>query len=232
MYVVHTMFLREFGLMAALVRGVTAGDTERAQIVAEHIELMNGILHHHHVGEDKHLWPRLLERGSGEAASVVHLMKDQHDSIGKTIDEIDGALGAWRSGAASGSGEALANSFDRLAQLLEEHTREEEERALPIIEKCITTTEWGTMVQEAAAGIPQESLALVFGMMMYEGDPEVMELILSYMPPEMRPGMKDLSRQAFVSHSERVHGTATPPRSRTERPFSSRERVPRERRVS
>ena len=29
MYVVHTIFRREFGLMAALVRGVTAGDTER-----------------------------------------------------------------------------------------------------------------------------------------------------------------------------------------------------------
>src|SRR5215472_7521004 len=91
MYVVHTMFRREFGLMAALVRGVTAGDTERAQIVAEHIELMNGVLHHHHAGEDKHLWPRLVHRGSEEVTPVVHLMKDQHEGIGKTIDEIDGA---------------------------------------------------------------------------------------------------------------------------------------------
>jgi len=93
--------------MAALVRGVTAGDTERAQIVAEHIELMNEVLHHHHAGEDKHLWPRLLDRRSEEAALVVHLMKDQHESIGRTIDEIDGALGAWRGGAASDVGEAL-----------------------------------------------------------------------------------------------------------------------------
>ena len=76
MYVVHTMFRREFGLMAALVRGVTAGDTERAQIVAEHIELMNGVLHHHHAGEDKHLWPRLLGRGSEEVAPVASFAPD------------------------------------------------------------------------------------------------------------------------------------------------------------
>jgi hemerythrin-like domain-containing protein len=231
MYVVHAMFRREFGLMAALVRGVTAGDTRRAQIVAEHIELMNGVLHHHHVGEDKHLWPRLLDRRPEEAASVVHLMKDQPEGIGKTLEEIDGALEVWRSGAASDSGEPLANGLDRLVQLLEEHSREEEERALPIIEKCITATEWGTMVQEAAAELSQESLALVFGMMMYEGDPEVMQGVFSHMPPEMRSVMKDRSWQAFVSHSERVHGTATPRRFRPESPLSS-QLEPRERKVS
>jgi hypothetical protein len=93
---------------------------------------------------------------------------------------------------ASDSGEALADRLDRLSQLLEEHTREEKERALPIIEKCITATEWGAMIQEAAAEVPQESLTLVFGMMMYEGDPEVMQGILSHMPPEVRPVMKYL----------------------------------------
>jgi hypothetical protein len=49
-------------------------------------------------------------------------------------------------------------------------------------------------------------------MVMYEGDPEVIQLILSQMPPEMRAVMKEQASRAFASHSERVHGTATPPR--------------------
>jgi len=87
------------------------------------------------------------------------------------------------------------------------------------------------MIQEAAAEVPQESLTLVFGMM-HEGDPEVMQGILSHMPPAVRPVMKDMSWQAFVSYSERVHGTATPPRSRAESLLSGQKLEPREKRVS
>ncbi|TDD48529.1 hemerythrin domain-containing protein [Nonomuraea terrae] len=62
MFVVHTMFRREFGSMPGLVRGVAAGDERRAEVVAGHVALINGVLHHHHAGEDAHVWPRLLER--------------------------------------------------------------------------------------------------------------------------------------------------------------------------
>lgn len=51
-------------------------------------------------------------------------------------------------------------------------------------------------------------------MMMYEGDPEVIQIAVSNMPAEARPVIKDLASQAFASYSERIHGTATPPRSR------------------
>ena len=43
------------------------------------------VLDHHHAAEDKHLWPRLLDRGSESVAPVVHLMEGQHENIGKTI---------------------------------------------------------------------------------------------------------------------------------------------------
>ncbi|MEV6868746.1 hypothetical protein AB0M44_48230 [Streptosporangium subroseum] len=51
MYMVHTVFRWEFALLPALVRGVTAGDEERSQIIADHIGLLNSVLHHHHHGE-------------------------------------------------------------------------------------------------------------------------------------------------------------------------------------
>src|ERR1700722_3872069 len=36
-FAADTMFRREFGLMPGLVRAVTAGDTQRARLVADHI---------------------------------------------------------------------------------------------------------------------------------------------------------------------------------------------------
>jgi hemerythrin-like domain-containing protein len=212
MYAVHTLFRREFSLMPALVRGVAARDKERSEIVADHILLMNTVLHHHHRAEDKHLWPRLLDRGSKDVASVVHVMEGQHENLETMIAEVDEATRSWRSSAAPESGKALADALDRMISLLNDHMGVEEERILPMVEKYITAAEWDLMIREGAAETPRENIPLIFGMVMYEGDPEVIQLILSQMPPEMRAVMKEQASRAFASHSERVHGTATPPR--------------------
>ncbi|MGW3247884.1 hemerythrin domain-containing protein [Streptomyces sp. NPDC001070] len=76
MHVVHTMFRREFGLTPALVRKVADGDLARTQVVADHIDIMLAALTTHHEGEDIGLWPRLMERVSGELVSLVHVMEE------------------------------------------------------------------------------------------------------------------------------------------------------------
>lgn len=157
MYMVHTVFRREFALLPALVRGVAVGDRERSQIIADHIGLLNSSLHHHHHGEDKHLWPRLLERGSTEIAPIVHVMEEQHEGIESAHNEINAALEAWRGSAASEPREALADVLDRIIPLLNEHMGMEEERILPIVEKTITAAEWGRMVAEGAPTLPRNT---------------------------------------------------------------------------
>jgi hemerythrin-like domain-containing protein len=211
---VHTVFRREFALLPALVRGVAAGDQERSQIVADHIGLLDSMLYHHHHGEDVHLWPRLLERGSEEIAPIVHVMESQHEGIEKAHDEISAALETWRGAAASEHREALADALDRIVPLLNEHMGMEEEHILPIVEKTITAAEWDRMVQEGGVHTPPEHLPLIFGMAMYEGDPDVIELAVSNMPPDVRPIIRDLASQAYASHYERVHGIPAPPRGR------------------
>jgi hemerythrin-like domain-containing protein len=214
MYMVHTMFRREFTLMPALVRGVATDDTERSQLVTEHIALVNDILHHHHEAEDKHLWPRLLARGSEEVASVVHLCESQHETIEKLRAELELAVEAWRKSATSERRQGVADAAQRMLPPLIDHMNVEESRILPLVEKYITASEWDTMVKDAAADVPEQTLALAFGMMLYEGDPEVVGNALSRMPEEARPIIQRAASQAFASHSERVYGTPTPPRSK------------------
>ena len=213
MFAVHTMFRREFALMPALVRRAKPADKQRAEIVADHIELVNGVLHHHHRLEDKHLWQKLLERVPETAHSIVRVMERHHQALEQIIVESDVATRIWRASATSGAAEALADALDRLSALVTEHMALEEQQILPLAEKHITAAEWGHMVQEGASGIPQEQIPLIFGMIMYEGEPDVIQQILFSMPPEVRPVMKQQSRQAFMTHSQRVHGTPTPARS-------------------
>lgn len=81
MLVVHDSIRRQFGQAPPLIRDVAPGDTDRAAVVADHLELLGALLHHHHVGEDRLLWPVLQPRVSPDAAATVARMETQHDGV-------------------------------------------------------------------------------------------------------------------------------------------------------
>ena len=55
MPVIHTLFRRELRLASGLLRGVAEGDTARAAVVADHLALVDEVLHHHH-SADRHFF--------------------------------------------------------------------------------------------------------------------------------------------------------------------------------
>lgn len=212
MLMLHDSFRREFGLMPGLVRGTAARDRERAQVITAHITYVSTILHHHHHGEDVHVWPLLAERCAAQCAPLVELMEAQHEDIARIGREIDEGLRAWAA-AAAGPREALAAALVRLIPVLRGHLAAEEEHVVPLMERHITAAEWNEIVEKEAADVDPASLPLGFGMLMYEGDPEVVDAAIATMPEQVRPVIRELAAQAFAEHSRLVHGTATPPRS-------------------
>ena len=74
MLIAHDVFWREFALVPGLVRGVVAGDRDRAQIIGDHIKGATSVLHIHHVLEDDNVWPLLLDRCGESVAPLVELM--------------------------------------------------------------------------------------------------------------------------------------------------------------
>ena len=213
MYMVHTTFRREFGALPGLVRSVETGDTGRSQIVAEHIDILSVYLYAHHHSEDIHLWPRLLERAPRDVAPIVDLMERQHENIERLNTAVDQAASAWRANAGGESREALADLSGQLIYVLDEHMGLEEQRILPLAEKYMTAAEWHDMAAESGRAIPRDKIPLVFGMTLYEANREVIRKTLSELPPEARSVLQEQGPLAFSAHSERVYGTATPPRS-------------------
>jgi hypothetical protein len=69
------------------------------------------------------------------------------------------------------------------------------------------------MVAASAADVPPEQIPLIFGLMMHEGDPEVIGEAIGHMPPEVAAVMPGLAAGAFARHAELVHGTAAPAKS-------------------
>lgn len=212
MYLAHTMFRREIGLAPALIRGVSDGDVERAAVVADHVGLVDTVLHHHHEAEDAHLWGRLLDRAGDDAGPVVRLMEHQHGAIDELLGKVRAELAPWRESADPARGATLAATVEQLHQRLVEHLATEEEQALPLIEKHVTAAEWGQMIAAGAADVDPAQMPLMFGLMAYEGDPATVRDIIASMPVEVSAVIGDLAAQAFAAHAERVHGTATPER--------------------
>jgi hypothetical protein len=210
MIVVHTAFRREFRLAPSLVRGTSAGDLSRASIVAGHLELMTGFLHLHHTGEDRLLWPRLLDRAPKEVAAVVTLMQTQHERIHDLLTSAEGLLQHWKNRAGAAERDELADALDQLYVVLDEHLDAEEQNLLPLAACWLSAAEWRQLGEQAMAELPQHNLPLVFGMFMYQGDPDVISSMLAQAPLVPRLLMPVLGPKIYARYARRVHGTAKP----------------------
>jgi iron-sulfur cluster repair protein YtfE (RIC family) len=210
MLVVHSLFRRELRLASGLVRGVAPGDARRAGVVSAHLGLVEDVLHHHHTSEDDLLWPKLLDRVPEEIAPVVRLMEAQHGQVDVLLARIGVLRPQWTQDPTTERGAELAGLYDELYGGLAEHLGDEETRVLPLVARCITAEEWNELGEAGRTGIPRKDMALVFGMMMYEGDPEVVKIMLAPAPLPVRVLVPRLGRRAFRKHSIAVHGTATP----------------------
>ncbi|MGY4767164.1 hemerythrin domain-containing protein [Kribbella sp. CWNU-51] len=207
---VHTFLRREFRLAPGVVRAVDEGDTGRARIICDHLEFLTTFLHHHHTGEDRLLWPKLLARVPDELAPIVHLMEAQHERVDELLREIQRVREQWRSSAGQADRDALAQLLDELNVSLVEHLEAEEERLLPIAARTVTEAEWHELGEAGVKALRKPDLPLVLGMIQYEGDPEVVADIVGGTPPLIRWIVPALSRRAFRRHALAVHGTVTP----------------------
>jgi hemerythrin-like domain-containing protein len=207
MIAVHSAFRREFGLAPALVRAVAPGNLRRAQVVADHLELLGAFLHHHHVGEDRLLWPKLLERVPADLAPTVELMERQHEAVHEVIEEMTATLVRWRTGATEADRDQLADALDRLHTLLVEHLAAEEQHILPLAAGSLTAEEWGELGEDGMASQPRNTLPMIFGMIMKDGDPEVIRGMLANAPLVPRLMLPFVGPRAYARYARRVHGS-------------------------
>jgi hypothetical protein len=210
MIVVHSLFRRELRLAGGLVRRVPPADRARATVVAAHLDLVERVLSSHHTSEDALLWPLLRQRVGTELAPVVELMASQHEQVDGLLRQIAADRSAWARDPGAARGEELGARYDELYAGLAEHLDAEEARVLPLVARCISAAEWAALGEAGRSGIPRNEMALVFGMLMHEGDPEVVTAMLAPAPLPVRLLVPRLGRRAFRRHALRVHGTPTP----------------------
>lgn len=209
MVVVHTALLRELRLAPGLVEQVTPGDAARIAVVRGHLDFVLDLLAHHHQGEDRLLWPKLLARVPAGLAGLVAAVQAQHTGIEDLMLTVRPALDRWTS-AAGRSGGDLAALLRRLHALVEEHLHFEELDILPLAAMHLTEAEWRQVGEAGVASIGRSKLPMVFGMLMYEGDPVVLRTMLSSAPLLPRLLVPRIAPRAYARYARRIHGGPRP----------------------
>jgi hemerythrin-like domain-containing protein len=185
MVIVHRMFRRECALLPQLVAAVAAGDLARARTVAEHAREVLAMLHHHHVGEDDLLWPRLSAR-TRLHAELLARMDSQHQGLAVLLEQAATAFAAWQAAPTAPSSTALTALLEQLSAGLNEHFDEEEAAVLPIVERVITAAEYQELGRRGLVSIPLTRRLLMLGYLLENTTPQERTVLFAAIPAPVR----------------------------------------------
>jgi deazaflavin-dependent oxidoreductase (nitroreductase family) len=185
MVIVHRMFRRECALLPQLVAAVAGGDLARARTVAGHAREILDMLHHHHVGEDELLWPRLAARTRFHA-DLLARMDSQHQSLAVLLEHAATSFTAWQNAPTASSSTALTALLQQLSAGLNEHFDEEEATVLPIVEQVITAAEYQEVGRRGLMSIPPTRRLIMLGYLLEGGTRQERRDFLAAVPAPAR----------------------------------------------
>jgi hemerythrin-like domain-containing protein len=185
MVIVHRMFRRECALLPQLVTAVARGDVARARAVAGHAREVLDMLHHHHVGEDELLWPRLSVRARLQA-DLLARMESQHEGLAVLLERAATSFATWQNAPTAPTSAALAALLEELSAGLNEHFDEEEASVLPIVERVITAAEYHEVGKRGLVSVPLTRRLVVVGYLLEGATPQEQSDFLTVVPAPAR----------------------------------------------
>lgn len=209
MVIVHRMFRRECALLPHLVAAVARGDVTQARTVARHAREVLDMLHHHHVGEDELLWPRLSERTRFHT-DLLARMDSQHQGLAVLLADTATAFAAWQGAPAATTGRALTTLLEQLSAGLNEHFDEEEAAVLPIVERVITAAEYQEVGQRGLTSIPLTRRLVVLGYLLEGATPQERSDFLAAIPRPARLAYRLIGERQHRHETARLRGPRQP----------------------
>ena len=185
MAIVHRLFRQAYEEAARLVRAAPTPSPERVTFLADHIDLIVGGLHTHHVDEDALLFPKLIERVP-EQAAMTEQVEHQHEVIATAMDAALAACAAWRQRPSAETGEALAAALDHLNAVVQPHLDDEEQKVVPLAAVTLTQQEWDALGKRGMNSIPRNKRGVAAGMMLETLDADDRAFMMKEVPAPLR----------------------------------------------
>ncbi|MFZ3269543.1 MAG: hemerythrin domain-containing protein [Mycobacterium sp.] len=206
MVIVHRMFRRECALLPQLVAAVAGGDVAQARTVAGHAREVLDMLHHHHVGEDALLWPRLSARTRFHT-DLLARMDSEHQGLAVLLEHAATAFATWQDAPTAHTSAPLTALLEQLSTGLNEHFDEEETEILPIVERVITAVEYKEVGQRGLVSIPLTRRLIVLGYLLEDTTPRERTDFLAAIPAPARLAYRLIGVRQHRHETTRLRGS-------------------------
>lgn len=208
MVIVHRMFRRECALLPQLVAAVAGGDVARARTVAGHAREVLDMLHHHHVGEDELLWPRLSARTRFNT-DLLARMDSQHQGLAVLLEHAAPAFAEWQDAPTAHTSTPLTALLEQISTGLKEHFDEEEAEILPIVERVITAAEYQEVGRRGLVSIPLTRRLIVLGYLLEGTTPQERNDFLAAIPAPARLAYRLIGERQHRNETTRLRVPTT-----------------------
>jgi hemerythrin-like domain-containing protein len=198
MYVMHHAFRRDLAAFSAAARLTPATDRQAWTALAERWALFAEALHEHHSGEDRAIWPLLLERTDDTGRATLRAMEAEHADIDPILESCAAGFEQLAHHADEDARAALAVRLASARERLAEHLRHEETEAIALIQRVLTAEEWKRLdEEELRASIPFVQLVALVPWALHEVPAATRELIFAQPGGRMHRVLWLLTRGRF-----------------------------------
>lgn len=144
MRIVHDALRRDLARARRVLVQPERTRPAQRRAVGAHLSWMMHFLHAHHASEDDGLYPLVRQRagGAAEARGVLDRMAREHEAIASAVATVETAAIALAADPGEIATHQTLDALDALATVLLPHLQEEEDDAMPLVSRLITTAEW------------------------------------------------------------------------------------------
>jgi hypothetical protein len=142
MYLAHHAFRRDLRDFARAVPATPVDDRAAWRALERRWAVFADVLHHHHSGEDQHLWPALVTRAEGRDRETVEAMEDEHAEIDPLLEGCRDGLAAMVTAPSADTRSALAVRLAAARESLGRHLEHEETETIALVQRLLTPAEY------------------------------------------------------------------------------------------
>lgn len=137
--VIHRSLTRDLDRLERVTRTDVPDGQRRA--VTGFVTWMLDVLHHHHVGEDEGVWPRLLAKRP-DLAPLVADMEAEHERLAAASDALRAAADAWATDASPAARERVHVATVAMQEATLPHLEHEEREMIPLTVEAFDADDW------------------------------------------------------------------------------------------
>jgi hypothetical protein len=171
MFLMHHAFRRDLAAFSAAVDATPVTDRRTWRALDLRWRRFATVLHHHHTGEDRYIWPELLaavtDGGTAADRATLDAMAAEHGEIDPMLEACARGFATLAERSDEAARAALADDLTRTRERLGSHLGHEERDALALVQRFLTPEDWVGLDEQVSSGYPARLIPFTLAWVMH-----------------------------------------------------------------